>query len=79
MPKNSDDSSRLTERQFQALVKQLDVLVRTAESAASDQKLMAYVVHLFFSQRAVGIAECFLRGSHLNDLLLREKHALLVV
>lgn len=38
-----------------------------------------FVVHMFFSQRAISIAECFLRGSHLNDLLLREKHALLVV
>lgn len=37
-----------------------------------------FVVHLFFTSTELSIVECFNTGTHLNDLLLREKHARLI-
>jgi len=34
-----------------------------------------YVVHVFCSPGEVSIDECFASGVHINDLLVREKHA----
>jgi endonuclease YncB( thermonuclease family) len=37
-----------------------------------------YVVHVFLARRQLTLADCFDKGIYLNDLLVREKHAVVV-
>lgn len=56
------------------LIRAASVAVQTLKS----DKYGRYVVHVFFATRKLSAIDCFEKGQHMNELLVRNKHAVVM-